>query len=38
MAKNFKDLEIWRLSYNLTLDFYKVTEKFPEHENNNLTS
>ena len=38
MAKNYKDLEIWKLSYNLTLKFYKITEKFPEHENNNLIS
>ena len=38
MARNFKTLEIWRLGYNLTLDFYKLTEEFPENERDNLTS
>src|SRR3989344_7620322 len=38
MARNYKELEIWKLSYNLALKFYKITEKFPEHENNNLIS
>ena len=38
MAKNFKNLEIWQISYSLALDCYKITEKFPEHEVNNLTS
>jgi four helix bundle protein len=38
MARNFKKLEVWELGYNLSLDFYKITEKFPEHEVNNLIS
>jgi len=38
MAKNPKELEIWKLSYNLALDFYKITDKFPKEESNNLTS
>ena len=38
MARNYKNLEVWRLGYSLTLDFYKITEKFPEDELNNLTS
>jgi len=38
MARNFKELDIWKLSYSLTLDFYRLSEKFPEHELNNLTS
>ena len=38
MARNYKNLEVWKLSYDLTLDFYKITEKFPEHEMNNIIS
>jgi len=38
MARNYKELEVWQLSYKLTLKFYEITEKFPEHELNNLTS
>jgi len=38
MAKNYKELEVWKLSYNLALKFYKITENFPEHENDNLIS
>lgn len=38
MAKNPRELEIWKLSYELVLDFYKITDKFPEDESNNLTS
>lgn len=37
MARKFQDLEIWRLSYQLAVRMYKVTEKFPEHELGNLT-
>ena len=38
MAKNPKELDIWKLSYDLTLDFYKITDKFPKDEAGNLTS
>lgn len=38
MARNYKSLEVWQLSYQLTLRLYKLTEGFPEHEQNNLTS
>ena len=38
MARNYKELEVWQLSYKLTLKFYKITNNFPEHENNNLIS
>ena len=38
MARKFQDLEIFRLSYQLAIKLYKTTEKFPEHELNNLTS
>jgi len=38
MARNFKKLHVWQISYNLALEIYKVTDKFPEHEKNNLIS
>ena len=38
MARNFKNLEVWKLGYDLTLEFYKLTENFPEHELNNFVS
>ena len=38
MARNYKELEIWKLSYELAIKFYKITNKFPQHEINNLTS
>lgn len=37
MARNYKGLEIWQLAYRLTLRLYKLTENFPEYEQNNLT-
>ena len=36
--RNFYNLEIWYISYKLVLDFYKVTEGFPDSEINNFTS
>ena len=38
VAKTFKDLIVWQESYKLTLDIYKITENFPQHEKNGLTS
>ena len=38
MARNYNELEIWKLSYDLALKFYKITNKFPEHESDNLIS
>lgn len=38
MARNFKKLEVWNLSYDLVLDFYKIIDKFPESEKDNLIS
>ncbi len=38
MARNYNNLEVWQLGYELTLILYKLTESFPEHEQNNLTS
>ncbi len=37
MARDFKELEVWRLSYNLVLDIYKIINKLPEYEKDNLT-
>lgn len=36
MARNYKNLKIWKLSYDLVLDCYKLTKKMPEEENSNL--
>lgn len=38
MARNYKNLEVWQIGYQLTLKLYKLTEKFPEHERDNLIS
>ena len=38
MARMYKNIEIWGLSYNFVLNMYALTEKFPESERNNLTS
>ncbi|MEW6063018.1 MAG: four helix bundle protein [Nanoarchaeota archaeon] len=36
MARNFHDLEVWKLAYNLALDLYRITENFPKNEEVNL--
>ena len=38
VARNYKGLDVWQLGYELTLKLYKLTETFPESEQNNLTS
>ena len=38
MARNFHNLEVWKLGYELALDFYKMTPELPEDEKNNITS
>ena len=38
MTTNFHNLEVWQIGYELVLDFYKITEKFPESEKNNIIS
>lgn len=35
---SFHDLEIWKLSYQLVLDIYKISEAFPKKEDYRLTS
>ena len=32
VARNYKNLKIYHLSYDLTLKIYKVIEKFPEYD------
>jgi four helix bundle protein len=36
--KDFKDLKVWHKAHELTLDIYRVTEKFPKREIYALTS
>lgn len=36
--KCFKDLIVWQKAYKLTLEIYKITEKFPKHEQYGLSS
>ncbi|MEK6948441.1 MAG: four helix bundle protein [Nanoarchaeota archaeon] len=38
MTTNFHNLEVWQIGYELVLDFYKITEKFPDSEKNNIIS
>ena len=37
MARNYKDLQIYHLSYDFTLQVYKITEKFPDFEHKNIS-
>lgn len=37
VARNYKDLKIYNLSYDLTLKIYKAIEKFPEYEIKNMS-
>ncbi len=36
--KSFHDLEIWKLSHQLVLDIYKITELYPKKEEYRLIS
>ena len=38
MLKNYKELKVWQRSYQLCLEIYKITKKFPEEEKYGLTS
>lgn len=38
MLKNFKELKVWRKSYELCLEVYRITAKFPKEELYGLTS
>ncbi|RJQ39872.1 MAG: four helix bundle protein [Nitrospiraceae bacterium] len=38
MLKNFKDLKVWQKSYELSLEIYRITKRFPLEEKYGLTS
>jgi four helix bundle protein len=38
MIKSYTDLEIYTLSYNLAMDIFKTSRKFPAEEKYSLTS
>lgn len=38
MNINFKNLEIWQLSYKFMTEIYSITRDFPPHEENNMSS
>ncbi len=38
MLKNYKDLKVWKKSYELCLEIYRITAKFPKEEIYGLTS
>ena len=36
--KSYRELQVWQESYKLTLEIYKLSEKFPKEEMYGLTS
>ena len=38
MLKNYKDLKFWQNSYELCIEIYKISAKFPKEELYGLTS
>jgi hypothetical protein len=38
MLKNYKELNVWQKSYELCLNIYRTTAKFPDEEKYGLTS
>ena len=38
MLKNYKELKVWRKSYELCLEIYRITAKFQKEERYGLTS
>jgi hypothetical protein len=32
MLKNYKELKVWQKSYELCLEIYRITAKFPKEE------
>lgn len=38
MGEGFRDLIVWQKAYQLVLEIYKITKKFPKHELFGLTS
>jgi four helix bundle protein len=38
MLRNFKELSVWQKAYQLCLEIYRLTKRFPKEEIYNLTS
>jgi four helix bundle protein len=38
MLKNYKGLKVWQKSYQLCLEIYRITARFPKDEKFGLTS
>jgi four helix bundle protein len=38
MIKSYKDLEVWKLSFDIAMDIFKLTRNFPKEEVYSLTS
>ncbi|MFM8851513.1 MAG: four helix bundle protein, partial [Cytophagales bacterium] len=38
MIKSFRDLEVYKVSYQVAMDLFKVARKFPKEELYSLTS
>ena len=38
MIKSFKDLEVYRMSYDLAMEIFNISRKFPKEEIYSLTS
>jgi len=38
MIKHYKDLEVFRLSYDLVMDIFRLTREYPREELYSLTS
>jgi four helix bundle protein len=38
MIKSYKDLEVWKLSFEIAMDIFKLTRRFPQEEVYSLIS
>jgi four helix bundle protein len=38
MIKSYKDLDVWKLSFDLAMEIFRLTRKFPKEELYSLTS
>jgi len=38
LLQNYKELKVWQKSYELCLEIYRITAKFPKEERYGLTS
>ena len=38
MIKSYKDLEVWKLSFEVAMDIFELTKRFPKEEVYSLTS